>query len=185
MSGVICGIDPGISGGIAFLNTEGLAMWSDDLPTYSEIAGGKSWLDGTAIGAMIQNMNPDVAVVERVSSRPGQGLSSTFRFGMAFGVCVGCLTALQVPIHFITPGKWKVQIGLPAPPAYLTKSQAASFRKTVALDLARELYPSASADWEWVKDHNRAEAALLAHWGMKHGLGAIYDGAMQDVQRRR
>lgn len=177
MTGVICGIDPGIAGGIAFLNIAsagGQAMWSDDLPTYQENGVGKRWLDGTAIGAMIQNMNPDVAVVERVSSRPGQGLSSTFRFGMAFGVCIGCLTALQVPIHLITPGKWKIDVGLPAPPAYLTKSQAASFRKSAAIDLAKELYPEAVADWARVKDHNRAEAALLAHWGARNGIRELH-----------
>jgi hypothetical protein len=180
MTGVICGIDPGISGGIAFLNLEGRSMWSDDLPTYQVHGVGKAWLDATALGAMIQNFNPDAVVIERVNSRPGQGLSSTFRFGMAFGICIGVVSALQVPITFVTPGKWKIAMGLEAPPAYLTPGQKASFRKKVAVDLAIELYPAAAADWARVKDHNKAEAALLAHWGMKHGLGA-----MQDVQRRR
>jgi hypothetical protein len=177
----ICGIDPGIAGGIAFRQVlRGRAvMWSDDLPTTQPHGVGKAWLDATALGAMITNFNPDVAVIERVSSRPGQGLSSTFRFGMAFGICVGVVSALQVPVHYVTPGKWKIDVGLEAPPSYLTKGQAASFRKSVALDLARELYPASAADWARKKDHNRAEAALLAHWGERNGVGSL-----QDVRRR-
>jgi hypothetical protein len=78
-----------------------------------------------------------------------------------------------VPIHYVTPGKWKIDVGLPAPPSYLPKSQAASFRKSVALDLARELYPESAAEWARRKDHNRAEAALLAHWGERNGIAGL------------
>jgi len=175
VTGVICGIDPGINGGIAFLNIEGNSLWSDDLPTVVKIPGGKKWLDATAIGAMIQNFNPDVCVLEQVSSRPGQGLSSTFRFGMAYGICNGVLGALQVPIWLITPGKWKGDVGLPPPPPYLTDSEKASFRKSAALDLAKELFPAAVDDFARKRDHNRAEASLLSYWGMKNGIKDMHD----------
>jgi hypothetical protein len=175
MSSVICGIDPGISGGIAFLNVEGNSIWSDDLPTTQVQGVGKKWLDATALGAMMQNFSPDACALERVSSRPGQGLSSTFRFGMAFGQCLGVLAALQVPIWFVTPGKWKRDVGLPAPPTYLTKSQAASYRKNAALDLAKEIFPASVDDFARKKDHNRAEAALLAYWGVRNGIRDMHD----------
>jgi hypothetical protein len=171
----VCGIDPGIAGGIAFRRViDGKAvMWSDDLPTTQLHGVGKAWLDAMALGAMIANFGPDVAVIERVSSRPGQGLSSTFRFAMAFGICIGVVSALQVPIHYVTPGKWKIDVGLPPPPNYLTNSQKATYRKKVAVDLACELYPVSAPDWARRKDHNRAEAALLAHWGERNGVAGL------------
>ena len=180
MSGVICGIDPGVNGGIAFLNVDGNSLWSDDLPVVQKIPGGKKWLDGAALGAMMQNFNPDACVLEQVSSRPCQGLSSTFRFGMAYGICVGVVEALQIPIWLITPGKWKIEVGLSAPPGYLTKSQQASYRKSAAIDLAKELFPAAVEDFARKRDHNRAEAALLAYWGMRNGIKD-----MHDVRRQR
>jgi len=173
----ICGIDPGVAGGIAFRRViDGkVVMWSDDLPTIRPQYGvGKAWLDATALGAMIENFSPDAAVIERVNSRPGQGLSSTFRFAMAYGICIGVVEALQVPIVYVTPRKWKIAVGLGAPPSHYSRSQAASYRKSIALDLARELYPDSVADWARKKDHNRAEAALLAHWGERNGVGAAH-----------
>ena len=163
MSGVICGIDPGVNGGIAFLNVDGNSLWSDDLPVVQKIPGGKKWLDGAALGAMMQNFNPDACVLEQVSSR-----------------CVGVVEALQIPIWLITPGKWKIEVGLSAPPGYLTKSQQASYRKSAAIDLAKELFPAAVEDFARKRDHNRAEAALLAYWGMRNGIKD-----MHDVRRQR
>jgi len=181
MTYCVCGIDPGIAGGIAFRRVVGgkAVMLSDDLPITQPHGVGKAWLDATALAAIITNFNPDVAVIEMVSARPGQGLSSTFRFAMAFGICIGVVSALEVPIHYVTPGKWKTDVGLGAPPPSLSKNQAATFRKAAALDLARELYPDSAADWGRKKDHNRAEAALLAHWGERNGVGSL-----RDVQRQ-
>jgi len=168
----ICGIDPGVSGGIAFRHVVAgkVVMWSDDLPITQPHGVGKAWLDATALGAIITKFGPDAAVIEKINSRPGQGLSSTFRFAMAFGICIGVVEALQVPIHYVSPRKWKADIGLPAPPSYLPAHQAATFRKNVALEVVRELYPASAADWKRKKDHNRAEAALLAHWGERNGV---------------
>ena len=46
-------------------------------------------------------------VVEKVSAMPGQGVTSMFNFGQSFGVIKGVCAAMQLPIFFVTPAKWK------------------------------------------------------------------------------
>lgn len=172
----VCGIDPGIAGGIAFRWEAGTGpvMWTGDLPVIRLHGVGPADLDGEALATLIQHYRPAVAVIEKVGSRPGQGLSSTFRFGTAYGLCIGVVGALKVPLFYVQPARWKADIGLPPPPSHLSKSRAATWRKASALDVARELYPDSAADWKRKRDHNRAEAALLAHWGHRNGLVQLH-----------
>jgi crossover junction endodeoxyribonuclease RuvC len=108
-------------------------------------------VDGAALARIIRRYAPDLAVIEQVSSRPGQGVASTFRFGRAYGTLIGVITALEVPCLFVTPQKWKRHFNL-------------SSDKEEARAMAIRLWPS-STHFERKKDHNRAEAALIARWG--------------------
>jgi hypothetical protein len=103
MSGVcVLGVDPGVSGAVAFYfvgHPHGVSV--DDVP----VAGGH--VDPVALSALIRNFAPSFAMVEAVHSMPKQGVASSFNFGMAFGCVRGVIGALQVPLHLVTPGKWK------------------------------------------------------------------------------
>ncbi|MFZ2109605.1 MAG: hypothetical protein WAV18_30225 [Roseiarcus sp.] len=57
-------------------------------------------------------MKPDFAIVELVASRPGQGVASVFKFGCGFGMVPGVIAARSVPLHLVTPAKWKRHFGL-------------------------------------------------------------------------
>ena len=46
-------------------------------------------------------------VVEQVSAMPGQGVTSMFNFGQSFGILKGICSAMQLPIYFVRPAKWK------------------------------------------------------------------------------
>lgn len=88
-------------------------------------------------------------IIEVVHSMPGQGVSSTFKFGQAFGQAVSMAQMMNVPTHFVTPQKWKKELGL-------TKD------KELSLEMARALWPKAPLH---LKKHNgRAEAALIAYY---------------------
>src|SRR5437773_12165536 len=97
-------------------------------------------------------MSPDVVVIELAGSRPEQGVSSTFKFGRAFGTVVGAVGALNLPLHFVTPSKWKGHFRLSA-------------EKEEARALALRLFPACGIQFERKKDHGRAAAALRARYG--------------------
>ena len=46
-------------------------------------------------------------VVEQVNAMPGQGVTSMFNFGQTFGAIKGVCAALELPIFFVRPSKWK------------------------------------------------------------------------------
>jgi len=143
----IAAFDPGSSSGaVAFLYAPYLdTMAAEDLP----VANGQ--IDGATLTARLKQMNPDVAVIERVAAMPRQGVSSTFKFGTAFGIIQGVVAGLGIPAHFVAPGKWKRHFGLTA-------------EKEESRARALQLWPARSELFSRKKDHGRAEAALLARY---------------------
>jgi len=146
----IVGIDPGLSGAVAFYFPHAPAMIAaEDMP----VMDGR--VNAVELARMIEQMRPDGAVIELVGAMLGQGLSSTFKFGIAFGIVSGIISALKIPVHYITPTKWKKHYSLSA-----DKEQ--SRRRAI------ELWPDHSALFKRKKDHGRAEAALLARYGAEN-----------------
>lgn len=142
----IMGADPGASGAVSFYFTDHPATVSvEDTP----IADGL--VDGATLAARIEIMRPDLAIIERVGAMPGQGVSSTFKFGQAFGTMIGVVAALKIPVHFVTPAKWKRHFLL-------------SSDKEEARARALQLWPSRAELFARKKDHGRAEAALIARF---------------------
>ncbi|RWD62553.1 MAG: hypothetical protein EOS36_14925 [Mesorhizobium sp.] len=147
MSSATCifGVDPGLSGAIAFY----FPAAADRIAAYDMPIVAKS-IDAAALARRIEQMRPDLAIVENVAARPGQGVSSMFRFGVAHGSVLGVLAALAVPTHLVSPGSWKRHFKLDAD-------------KEKARALAIRLWP-ASDHFSRKKDHGRAEAALIARY---------------------
>lgn len=92
-----------------------------------------------------------LCVFERVSSRPGEGSVSSFRFGQGVGIWQGILATYGIPVVFVSPQVWKRSLQL-------------GKDKEKSLELARKVFPLASLKRK--KDHGRAEALLLMHWYM-------------------
>jgi hypothetical protein len=150
----ILGIDPGASGAIAFYFPSRPELVSaEDVP----LAGGE--IDAATLARRINQLRPTMAVIEQVGAMPKQGVSSTFKFGTAYGAVRGVVQALGVPMHLVTPGRWKKHFRLDAD-------------KEKARALAICLWP-ASRHFERKKDHGRAEAALLARFGAETLLPMI------------
>ncbi len=142
----IMGIDPGASGAVAFWFPE----HPDKISVYDvPLVDGE--INCAALATIINNYQPELAVIEQVSAMPKQGVSSTFKFGVAYGMARGVAGALFIPQRYVTPGKWKRFYGLPAD-------------KEKARELAINTWP-ASEHFRRKKDHGRAEAALLAKYG--------------------
>jgi hypothetical protein len=140
----VLGADPGLSGALAFLYDDGRIEAFDTPVVANEI-------DADALVRIIRERAPRLAVVECGQSMPRQGLSSTFRYGVACGMLRAVIALSNVPYHLVSPVKWKRHFGLDSDKE---KSRA----------LAIRLWPGCGL-FERVKDHNRAESALLAKYG--------------------
>ncbi len=148
----ILGIDPGLTGALALLSDDGLSVF--DIPTlkvrtrgrevvWSEVA---RWVDAAG--------HIDHAVIEAVAAMPGQGVSSMFKFGYIAGGLRGIVAAHFIPSTSVAPKRWKRDMAVPK-------------EKDGARARASELFPSHCDLFLRVKDHGRAESALIALWGRR------------------
>ena len=151
----IIGIDPGLSGGIAILDD--LKIFDIyDMPIMSEGKKNKNQLNSAQLVNIIKkNLIPNgdtFLIVEQVSAMPGQGVTSMFNFGQTFGSIKGICAALNLPIFFVRPAKWKKHFDL------INSSKDASRTKVI------EMYPSISSRLSKKKDVNKADAILIARY---------------------
>ena len=154
---LIIGIDPGISGSICFLE-EGRILDVIDMPTMIEGKKNKKQVNGSQIYNEFLKMinkanNQNVrVVVEQVSAMPGQGVTSMFNFGQSFGILKGICSAMQLPIYFVRPAKWKKYFNL------INTEKGASRTRAI------EIFPYFSSNLSKKKDANKADAILIASY---------------------
>ncbi len=143
---VIMGIDPGISGAVAFYHTVVSRVAVSDMP----VAGRE--VNAAELARMIRTNQPDFAVIEQVHAMPGNGAVSMFNFGRSYGDVRGVIGALGVRLYFVTPQKWKKHFGL-------------SSDKEQSRLRALRMFPAAAESFKLKKHDGRAEAALIALYG--------------------
>ena len=151
----VLGIDPGLTGALALIETSLDMLIVRDMPVAMAGKGRGHEVVPTWLADAVRALNPDVAILERVHSMPGQGVHSVFSFGDSVGTVRGVLGALGVPVHRPSPGAWKRALRLDQD-------------KHAARAMAASLFPREAAYFTRVKDHDRAEAALLAWYGLHH-----------------
>ena len=113
---LIIGIDPGISGSICFFE-DGKIIEVIEMPVMTEGKKNKKQVNGAQIYneflKRINKKDDEVRVViEQVSAMPGQGVTSMFNFGQSFGILKGICSAMQLPMFFVRPAKWKKYFNL-------------------------------------------------------------------------
>ena len=157
---LIIAIDPGINGAICFFEN-GEVKEVLEMPTMAEGKKNKRQVNGrqiyNEISSRIENYNlQDInVVVEQVSAMPGQGVTSMFNFGQSFGVIKGICSAMQLPIFFVRPTKWKKYFNL------IKTSKDASRSRVI------EIFPKFSERLKRKKDSNKADAILIANYYYK------------------
>ena len=154
---LIIGIDPGISGSICFFLDRKI-MDVVEMPTMTEGKKNKKQVNGSQIFNEIsfriktyEKKNIKV-VIEQVSAMPGQGVTSMFNFGQSFGILKGICSAMQLPIYFVRPAKWKKYFNL------INSEKDASRTRAI------EIFPYFSSNLSKKKDSNKADAILLASY---------------------
>jgi crossover junction endodeoxyribonuclease RuvC len=168
----ILGIDPGLSGALALL-TSGGELIVRDVPCFVTDRGGKSkrQADLRSLVDIIRRMRPTYAVIERVGAMPGQGVTSMFAFGRVAGQIDGVIAALEIPVSYAAPLIWRKALAVPP-------------GKDGSRLRASELMPAYSEIWRRKKDDGRAEAALIALWGLTHRPGMSNGCIRVDVAAR-
>ena len=151
----VVGIDPGLSGAIAILeNNKVIDIF--DMPVMSEGKKNKRQLNSAQLVNIIKESaanDEDISVVvEQVNAMPGQGVTSMFNFGQTFGAIKGVCAALDLPIFFVRPSKWKKHFEL------INSSKDSSRTKVI------EMYPSLSSQLAKKKDVNKSDAILIARF---------------------
>jgi len=151
---IIIGIDPGISGSICFFE-EGKILEVIEMPVMTEGKKNKKQVNGAQIYneilKRISRKDDEIRVViEQVSAMPGQGVTSMFNFGQSFGILKGICSAMQLPMFFVRPAKWKKYFNL------INSEKDASRTRAI------EIFPYFSTQLSKKKDSNKADAILIA-----------------------
>lgn len=152
----VLGVDPGLSGAAAILtaapNFRPVFTAVIDMPTVGELW--KRRVDVMALISFIADHAPDTAVIERAQAMPDQGASSGFIYGRAVGAVEACILGLSIPLTVIEPTAWKKFHGLKGSVKEDSRQRAVMRFPTNSQPFARK------------KDHNRAEAVLIAEYGV-------------------
>ena len=152
---LVIGIDPGISGSICFFQ-DGKIIDVVEMPTMIEGKKNKKQVNGSQIFNEISYRIKKIdkkdikVVIEQVSAMPGQGVTSMFNFGQSFGILKGICSAMQLPMYFVRPAKWKKYFNL------INSEKDASRTRAI------EIFPYFSSQLSRKKDSNKADAILIA-----------------------
>jgi hypothetical protein len=151
----VVGIDPGKSGCVAFLEGQDVVLHSCPII----LNGKKREYDERAMASIIKNAawtGTKMIFMEKVHAMPGQGVTSMFSFGQGFGIWLGILSCFDIPYELVSPQRWKRDMMADIP---------GEDNKAKSIIAAKILFPQANIKWK--KDHNLAEALLIAEWGRR------------------
>ena len=160
----VVGIDPGLNGAIAILQDKKVLSITD-MPVMADGKKNKRQLNNAQLAEILRKNTSEgdeiSIVVEQVNAMPGQGVTSMFNFGQTFGAIKGVCAALQLPIFFVRPSKWKKYFEL------INSSKDSSRTKAI------EMYPYLSDQLAKKKDVNKSDAILIARFFIETRLKEI------------
>lgn len=146
---MILGVDPGMTGALAFYNKQELFIF--DMPVLERNKTKR--VDCHALQGIITQFTPlDHAYIEQVNAF-NMGATGAYNFGWSCGVVEAVLACCGVPYTYVTPVVWKKALGCPKD-------------KDGARMRANQLFPLWSDNWALKKHDGRAEAALIAYYGL-------------------
>lgn len=141
---ILCGIDPGRNGAIAIFDTETMRVTCHDMPDTT--AGLHDLIAGLPI--------VKVCALEKPFYPQMIGITNATKIAEAYGILRGALQWRDIPVREVRPSEWKRALNLGT-------SKAASREK------AGQFFPDDAEQFKRVRDDGRAEAALLAWYGLR------------------
>jgi crossover junction endodeoxyribonuclease RuvC len=164
----VLGIDPGLKGALAWLDTKGGLHEVEDMPTLAGV------VNANLLSSLIPSYGPlECVVVETQQAYPKQGVSSSFKTGVGFGIIIGVVAGLNLPVYYWHSSQWKRIL-------HLSNDKELSRKK------ALERWPHRLDDFKLKKHEGRAEAALLAaSWLRSEDRGAFLTERYQPKRPRK
>lgn len=164
----VLGIDPGLHGAAAVVEIAAAKSFNlldvIDIPIMGEDA--RRRVDAIQLAGWLHRHRVDHAVIERVSLHPDQNVASGGIFMRAVGYLECAVLLSNVPLSSLEARPWKHHFGL-----IKAEKEAA---RLVAIHV---FGPAAEDRWfSRKKDHNRAEAALIARYAAEKIFAGNYGG---------
>jgi Holliday junction resolvasome RuvABC endonuclease subunit len=159
----ICGIDPGLNGGIALYNEKMSVVDAIRTPVYQLKKGKQSTkiMDMYSICKILNKFDPDHIFIEQQQAFPKQGVISTFKTGVGYGMYLGLMSVSGYAHTIVPPKTWKKKLGVGAD-------------KDDARKRASELMPYARDLWQKKCEDGLAEAAMIAYYGVHESHVNVY-----------
>lgn len=155
------GIDPGVSGGVALLTETGDLVDVRDMPTLPSGPAGRDEISAHGLAAIIREWQPARAFVELIGPMPHDGAKAAFNFGVSKATILATLAVLEVPVDLIAPAVWKRHAKIPP-------GKDADPKGAARVEATRR-WPARADLFRRVKDHGRAESALIGACGLARG----------------
>jgi len=151
---MIMGVDPGLNGALAFVSKDDVFVY--DMPTLTYTLKDKKKrreLDVRRLTSLVCKHKVDGCILELLWGMPGMSGTAMFTFGQTYGMTKACLNLTCISYELVTPQKWKKMYGL-------------GRDKSECLAKASELFPGHTDLWPLKKHDGRAEAVLIANYGL-------------------
>jgi hypothetical protein len=160
------GIDPGVSGGLAAVDSRGRAVaWTGMPETEADIW---QWLVDIGATSLDESGNTQIAAaLEKVSSSPQMGVVSAFTFGKGVGILRMALIAAEIPFDEVTPGTWQRVMGIRQQTGKTAFGTTHQKDKNINKRRAQELFPGVKCT------HAISDALLIAEWCRRSRVGQL------------
>jgi crossover junction endodeoxyribonuclease RuvC len=171
---IFVGIDPGLTGGIAFIDPNDREVALFKIPLIKD-KGHKSTISLSRLRTILTSPPKYYTIahistfyyIERVHAMPGQGVTSMFRFGEVFGILEGIVSGLGFSPFFVSPQEWKGFFNL------LGQDKNESIKKA---SIYLDSFKAKEENKKLLKkktNHGIAEAFLIAYYALQQYTGRI------------
>jgi hypothetical protein len=152
------GIDPGVTGALALIAPDDTQV--HDMPRTVD------GVDGKLLWKLLALWGPDEVIVERTHAMPKNGSKAAYSQGDSNGSIRTAVHITGIPLVWVPPQTWQRHYSLFG--GNFTDTE----RKQRSRWRAQELFPSLADQLGRAKDHNRAEALLIAEYGKRTSITA-------------
>lgn len=166
---LVIGVDPGVSGAIAFLSSDGQLLAVEDMPVDVTQVGkhSRSRVNFHRLAALLAGAAGAQAFAELPTFRPmkkrdpktgevvptAMGVMGAGAFGISYGLTAGALMAAGCALTEVAPGVWGRAIGLKG-------------GKDDSRRMAANLFPAQAGLFARKKDDGRSDAVLIGWYGL-------------------
>lgn len=148
-----CGIDPGVAGAVAMIDTDEARVEVVDLP------GGPLGVDPVALQEQLAAWGVRSVTLEDNRAVGSNGSLANFSMGRCVGLITATVLLSGCKLQRVKPVDWQRSVGV--------STVRASERKEAHRYRAMELFPELRDELKRKRDHNRADALLITEYARR------------------